>query len=117
MSENHGVPGSNPGPATRESPANGRKTGSRKVSSSTAATGRRFNLYRRWNPRLSLCERSVADHGRLVHVCVVGQLSNHKCRNILTRYRLGFVRTPEINSVFAHGRLIGELRRTHDHPL
>jgi hypothetical protein len=30
----------------------------------------------------------VADHGRLAHVCVVGQLREHKGRNIRTRYRL-----------------------------
>src|SRR5215203_693359 len=59
----------------------------------------------------------VADHGHLAHVCVVGQLREHKGRNIRTRYRLSCVRTPEINTVFALGRFVSEPRRTHDYPV
>src|SRR5215213_1680595 len=59
----------------------------------------------------------VADHGRLSHVRVGGQLREHKGRNIRTRYRLRCVRTPEINTVFALGRFVGESRRTHDYPI
>src|SRR5215203_3639019 len=59
----------------------------------------------------------VADHGHLAHVCVVGQLREHKGRNIRTRYRLSCVRTPEINTVFALGRFVGESRRSHDYPI
>src|SRR5829696_1742095 len=59
----------------------------------------------------------VADHGHLVHVCVVGQLREHKGRNIRTRYRLSCVRTSEKNVVFALGRFVSEPRRTHDYPI
>src|SRR5215208_6196554 len=34
----------------------------------------------------TVCAWLVADHGRLVHVRVVGQLRNHKCRDIRARY-------------------------------
>src|SRR5919107_3546870 len=59
----------------------------------------------------------VADHGRLSHVCVVGQLREHKGRNICTRYLRRRVRTPEINPVLALGRFVGEPRWTHDYPI
>src|SRR5215211_659786 len=59
----------------------------------------------------------VADHGRLSHVCVVGQLREHKGRNICTRYLRRRVRTPEEYAVFAPGRFVSELRRTHDYPI
>src|SRR5215208_5664771 len=59
----------------------------------------------------------VADHGHLAHVCVVGELREHKGRNIRTRYRLSCVRTPEINPVLALGRFVSESRRTHDYPI
>src|SRR5215218_7411068 len=59
----------------------------------------------------------VADHGRLSHVCVVGQLCEHKGRNICTRYLRRCVRTSEINPVLALGRFVSEPRRTHDYPI
>jgi hypothetical protein len=62
----------------------------------------------RSNPLRSLCEEClVADHGRRAHVCVVGQLGEHKGSNIRTRYSLCCVRTPEENSVFALGGFVG----------
>src|SRR5215218_8177880 len=64
-----------------------------------------------------LCECSVADHGRFAHGCVVGQLREHKVRNIRPWVRLSGVRTPEINPVLALGRLVSEPRRTHDYPV
>src|SRR5215207_433362 len=59
----------------------------------------------------------VADHGHLVHVCVVDQLREHKGRNIRSRYRLSGVPPSEKNIVFALGRFVSEPRRTHDYPI
>src|ERR687890_1790081 len=69
------------------------------------------------DPRHSLCGCLVADHGHLVHVCVVGQLCQHKSRNFRTRYSLRCVRTSQINPVLALGRFVSEPCRTHDYPL
>src|SRR5215208_6890998 len=67
--------------------------------------------------RCSPCGCLVADHGHLVHVCLVGQLCQHKSRNIRTRYRLRCVRTPQINPVLALGSFVSEPCRSHDYPL